>query len=38
MRDMMGMMKQAQEMQEKMADMQAELETVEVAGAAGGGS
>ncbi len=30
MRDMMGLMKQAQQMQQKMADMQAELETIEV--------
>jgi DNA-binding YbaB/EbfC family protein len=37
MRDMMGLMKQAQQMQQKMADMQAELDTVEVEGAAGGG-
>ena len=37
MRDMMGLMKQAQAMQQKMADMQAELETIEVEGAAGGG-
>ena len=31
------MMKQAQEMQSKRAEMQAELETVEIDGAAGGG-
>jgi len=37
MRDMMGLMKQAQEMQKKMADMQAELDTLEFEGAAGGG-
>jgi DNA-binding YbaB/EbfC family protein len=37
MRDMMGLMKQAQQMQQKMADLQAELDTVEVEGAAGGG-
>ena len=37
MRDMMGLMKQAQAMQQKMADLQAELDTVEVEGAAGGG-
>lgn len=37
MRDMMGLMKQAQAMQQKMADMQAELETIEIEGAAGGG-
>jgi DNA-binding YbaB/EbfC family protein len=34
---MMGLMKQAQAMQQKMADLQAELDTVEVEGAAGGG-
>ena len=37
MRDMMGMMKQAQQMQQKMADVQAELDTIEVEGSAGGG-
>jgi DNA-binding YbaB/EbfC family protein len=37
MRDMMGLMKQAQAMQQKMADVQAELDTIEVEGAAGGG-
>ncbi|CAH1661999.1 putative nucleoid-associated protein YbaB [Hyphomicrobiales bacterium] len=37
MRDMMGLMKQAQAMQQKMADMQAELDAVEVEGTAGGG-
>ena len=37
MRDMMGLMKQAQAMQQKMADMQAELDSIEVEGAAGGG-
>lgn len=37
MRDMMGLMKQAQDMQKKMADVQAELDTIEVEGAAGGG-
>ncbi|AMJ62318.1 YbaB/EbfC family nucleoid-associated protein [Bosea sp. PAMC 26642] len=37
MRDMMGLMKQAQEMQQKMANVQAELDTIEVEGAAGGG-
>ncbi|MGV7030314.1 YbaB/EbfC family nucleoid-associated protein [Methylobacterium symbioticum] len=36
MRDIMGLMKQAQAMQEKMANLQEELETVEVTGAAGG--
>ncbi len=38
MRDLMGIMKQAQAMQEKMASLQAELDTVEVSGASGGGS
>ena len=38
MRDLMGIMKQAQAMQEKMAGIQAELDTVEVSGASGGGS
>ena len=37
MKDIMGLMKQAQAMQQKMQDMQAELDTVEVEGAAGGG-
>lgn len=37
MRDMMGLMKQAQQMQQKMADMQAELDNIEVEGSAGGG-
>lgn len=37
MRDMMGLMKQAQEMQQKMAEVQAALETIEVEGTAGGG-
>jgi hypothetical protein len=37
MRDMMGLMKQAQAMQAKMQDMQAELEQIVVEGAAGGG-
>lgn len=36
MRDIMGLMKQAQAMQEKMASLQEELDTVEVTGAAGG--
>lgn len=35
--DFMGMMKQAQAMQAKMAEAQAELEQTEVAGEAGGG-
>ncbi len=38
MRDIMGLMKQAQGLQQKMADMQAELETLEVAGQSGGGA
>lgn len=37
MRDMMGLMKQAQQMQQKMADVQAELDSIEVEGASGGG-
>ena len=37
MKDIMGLMKQAQGLQKKMADAQAELETLEVEGAAGGG-
>ena len=37
MKDMVGMMKQVQAMQQKMADMQAELEALEVEGASGGG-
>jgi DNA-binding YbaB/EbfC family protein len=37
MRDIMGLMKQAQEMQQKMQDLQAELDAVEVEGSAGGG-
>jgi len=36
--DIMGLMKQAQAMQQKMADLQSELDTVEVSGASGGGS
>jgi hypothetical protein len=38
MRDLMGIMKQAQAMQEKMATIQDELDAVEVAGASGGGA
>jgi hypothetical protein len=34
---MFGMMKQVQAMQQKMADMQAELEALDVEGASGGG-
>jgi DNA-binding YbaB/EbfC family protein len=37
MRDMFGLMKQAQEMQAKMQEMQAEMERIEVEGQAGGG-
>ena len=37
MRDMLGLMKQAQAMQAKMQEMQAELERIEVEGQAGGG-
>lgn len=38
MKDLMGLMKQAQAMQEKMARMQQELEAVEVEGQSGGGA
>ncbi len=38
MKDLMGLMKQAQEMQERMAGVQAELELIEVEGQAGGGA
>lgn len=37
MKDMFGLMKQAQAMQSKMQDMQAELESLTVEGQAGGG-
>jgi DNA-binding YbaB/EbfC family protein len=37
MRDLMGIMKQAQQLQQKMQDVQAELDQVEVEGTAGGG-
>jgi DNA-binding YbaB/EbfC family protein len=37
MRDLMGIMKQAQAMQQKMQDVQAELDRLEVEGSAGGG-
>ncbi len=37
MKNIMSMMKQAQELQEKMAEMQAELESTEVEGVSGGG-
>lgn len=38
MPDIMGLMKQAQAMQQKMADLQSELDTVQVSGASGGGA
>jgi DNA-binding YbaB/EbfC family protein len=38
MRDMMGLMKQAQQMQQKLQDAQAELENLEVDGSSGGGA
>jgi DNA-binding YbaB/EbfC family protein len=38
MADFMGMMKKAAELQSRMQEMQAELETVEVEGSAGGGA
>lgn len=37
MKDMLGLMKQAQQMQARMADLQNELETIEVQGQSGGG-
>jgi hypothetical protein len=37
MRDLMGIMKQAQAMQQKMQDVQEELDRIEVEGSAGGG-
>src|ERR1700735_3223768 len=37
MKNLGQLMKQAQQMQQKMADMQAQLETVEMTGIAGGG-
>lgn len=37
MRDLMGMMGQIKELQEKMQQLQAELETIEVSGTSGGG-
>jgi DNA-binding YbaB/EbfC family protein len=37
MKNIMSMMKQAQELQSKMAEMQAELEALQVEGASGGG-
>ncbi|WP_430910477.1 YbaB/EbfC family nucleoid-associated protein [Methylobacterium sp. sgz302541] len=38
MRDIAGIMKQAQAMQERMANLQNELDDVEVSGASGGGA
>jgi DNA-binding protein, YbaB/EbfC family len=38
MRDVMGLMKQAQAMQKKMQDMQAEIEQINVEGSSGGGA
>jgi DNA-binding YbaB/EbfC family protein len=38
MRDIMGLMKKAQEMQAKMADVQTELDATEVTGVSGGGA
>ncbi len=37
MKDMMSMMKQAQELQAKMAELQAELENMQIEGVSGGG-
>jgi DNA-binding YbaB/EbfC family protein len=37
MRDLMGMMGQIKQLQEKMQQLQAELETIEVSGTSGGG-
>jgi DNA-binding YbaB/EbfC family protein len=37
MRDLMGMMKQAKELQEKMQQLQADIAALEATGAAGGG-
>ena len=37
MKNMMDMMKQAQELQAKVAELQAELESMEVEGVSGGG-
>lgn len=37
MKDIMGLMKQAQAMQARMQDMQAELDNIEVTGQSGGG-
>lgn len=37
MKDLLGMMKQAQQLQARMAELQAELDRMEVSGASGGG-
>jgi DNA-binding YbaB/EbfC family protein len=37
MKDFLGMMKQAQQLQARMAELQAELDRLEVSGASGGG-
>ena len=37
MRDLMGMMKQAKELQDRMQTLQQELDTIEVEGSSGGG-
>ncbi|MEN3952340.1 YbaB/EbfC family nucleoid-associated protein [Iodidimonas sp. SYSU 1G8] len=37
MKNLAGMLKQAQQMQQKMADMQAALDSAEISGTAGGG-
>ena len=37
MKNLSGLMKQAQQMQQKMAEIQAQLETIEMTGIAGGG-
>lgn len=38
MKDVMGLMKQAQAMQQKMQDLQAEIERIDVEGSSGGGA
>jgi DNA-binding YbaB/EbfC family protein len=38
MKDLMGLMSKAKEMQQKMADMQSEMETLTASGTAGGGA
>lgn len=37
MKDLMGMMKQAQQLQSRFAEMQQELESLEISGSSGGG-